>query len=872
MVIRSNKGPGRIPKADYLKTLCQAAHQDENPTPNQRFENAKRDGFAAHNPEPALQDGGLRRSHLQKLNVSVLRELCDLCGLNIMATGKRQHIPKKIDYVNVLLSACSKGADTNVEEPTRHRKKRRVSISDNEEHEASVKQPRLTICIPPPPHNALSSSIITQNNIAVKRLRLTLPPPAARGVKRKKDPVSVVDEELPAEEGPPPAQRIRLSGWQRSALKAKSIRIALYAGLRDWRPMREIEHTIGPSDNVDLHVIATAFGLSKGCKVIDPKNHRPFYEYTPGYLEAANMEDMVKDGHLGIIVASDRVARFRPAIVWDPTAATIGRGTVFVTSYLSDGMRRDDGDGWIDYVADSPAIQRGDQDESMQDESMQDKIEAIIYPELALRDAERSSIHEDSPAATKTHCASCIDGSFAHIMTLVEEAVARGIERGIAAQANCHGDNLDGYKADEESHRLAPRSQKRQVLKLRAGGQHHNLFNEKFRIYLRGKGVLHEKNLPSPFLHEKNLPSPLPPSGLVTAFACGDGAGPNIAAPLVDWRSPLGSSWNREVIFLLTAEFLDEIKSDKHPPIEYDSVAMFMDRMVKTCTQKLQRTRDIYVLQLRDPAEVSSRRIEKVVKARRTETYNRQAMIIERCQPQDPEQWGAIKEIHRLLQVGGMSSDETETEGSTQSRGKRVRRVAIRLAQPELALMWKAVESYDVPFGTQLFPKRRQQVLQADCASLRTDSSRLPVQGLPINFYENHWLRSLSAREKHRLNPLCTMKIPSLYDGTHFSAPSIQKSWQKEWFQNEVVTIPPSAQTVTNLVIVWDDINFVGEFVRPKTSSEVIVFLEWVSFGGREVSVYGKEIVNLLFSVWRTGYPEAHIGHEGIPALLRPNP
>ncbi|OBZ70524.1 hypothetical protein A0H81_09018 [Grifola frondosa] len=582
-VIRSNKGPGRIPKADYLKTLCQAAHRmkTQHLTNGSKMQSVT--DLAAH-------------------NLSQHYRMEDCAVHTCKNSMKKTAYPEKIDYVNVLLSAAQK-EQTQMSRSLRGIvKKRRVSISDNEEHEASVKRPRLTICIPPPPHNALSSSIITQNDIAVKRLRLTLPP-------------------------------LRLEG--------------------DWRPMREIEHTIGPSDNVDLHAIATAFGLSKGCKVIDPKNHRPFYEYTPGYLEAADMEDMIKDGHLGIIGFAPTDVKWMEKkkkkwlqIEWQGSDLLfVGPDSRHHRSWnclrriLFNGMRRDDGDGWIDYVADSPAIQRGDQDESMQDESMQDEIEAILYPELALRDAETS------------------------------------IDRR-SFEYTCAG----------------------RVYSMR-------------RIFLL------------PFLHLVwSQPSHV--EMVQGPYRCSSG-GLEISS---------SSSWNREVIFLLTAEFLDEIKSDKHPPIEYDSVAMSMDRMVKTCTQKLQRTRDIYVLQLRDPPKfrVGNREGGKGQKNCKTtwgefvliavmmsltaqETYNQRAVIIERCQPQDPEQWGAIKEIHRLLQVGGMSSDETETEGLTQSRGKRVRRVAIRWLNPELALMWKAVESYDVPFGTQLFPKRGNKSYSGLC-------------------------------------------------------------------------------------------------------------------------------------------------------------
>ena len=87
---------------------------------------------------------------------------------------------------------------------------------------------------------------------------------------------------------------------------------------------------------------------------------------------------------------------------------------------------------------------------------------------------------------------------------------------------------------------------------------------------------------------KKNQPFPSCPSEeAIHAWIEGEGEGPTLAAPQVDWSSFLSTPWNEEVVHLLAKEFLRQIKAGDQPPLSttYD---LTLSRAVDLCKRKLE--------------------------------------------------------------------------------------------------------------------------------------------------------------------------------------------------------------------------------------------------------------------------------------------
>ncbi|KAK7676513.1 hypothetical protein QCA50_020531 [Cerrena zonata] len=80
------------------------------------------------------------------------------------------------------------------------------------------------------------------------------------------------------------------------------LEIQLLEKPRDWDPIQKINYWLAQGESIDMRVLAQHFGFCHGeCRVVDPKNRRPLYQYTPGVLESCDIEDMRSSGVLRVI-------------------------------------------------------------------------------------------------------------------------------------------------------------------------------------------------------------------------------------------------------------------------------------------------------------------------------------------------------------------------------------------------------------------------------------------------------------------------------------------------------------------------------------------------------------------------------------------
>ncbi|KAF9003631.1 hypothetical protein BDQ17DRAFT_1425124 [Cyathus striatus] len=148
---------------------------------------------------------------------------------------------------------------------------------------------------------------------------------------------------------------------------------------------------------------------------------------------------------------------------------------------------------------------------------------------------------------------------------------------------------------------------------------------------------------------------------------------PDVASPILDWMSPLSSSWNTEIIRLLTLDYLallNDQSTQNNIIIAEDD--MKMEALAVKIKTRLGHSVTAYQA-LQPPSEDSnetphSKKERIKLSGVAEKTWKCQGKVIKAClsnKEEDSELWKEVKHIHEILGVDGMSSDKTEVEGTT---------------------------------------------------------------------------------------------------------------------------------------------------------------------------------------------------------------
>ena len=148
------------------------------------------------------------------------------------------------------------------------------------------------------------------------------------------------------------------------------------------------------------------------------------------------------------------------------------------------------------------------------------------------------------------------------------------------------------------------------------------------------------------------------------------------------------------------------------------------------------------------------------------QTYKRRLGIVALNRDSSPETWARIHKALLELDIAGMSSDESEDEVPRPRRSdrdlKKVRRVAIEWLNPKFSALWASVETYEnVPFES-IYQRRGNAALSREVLATRVDKDRVPIIGLPRNWYDDDWYRSLQGFQQKKLGSRADEPIPDL--------------------------------------------------------------------------------------------------------------
>lgn len=120
-----------------------------------------------------------------------------------------------------------------------------------------------------------------------------------------------------------------------------------------------------------------------------------------------------------------------------------------------------------------------------------------------------------------------------------------------------------------------------------------------------------------------------------------------------------------------------------------------------------------------------------------------------------------IGAILRKLGMTGMSDDETDTEKNVLP--KVVRRRKLRWLSDDVSRLMEAIETYRPAVENSiLFDPRGNKPLKRLWEPRTTDRLRLPVRGLPMNWYDSDFRRKLTPSERRNLAWQAREEVPDL--------------------------------------------------------------------------------------------------------------
>jgi len=137
--------------------------------------------------------------------------------------------------------------------------------------------------------------------------------------------------------------------------------------------------------------------------------------------------------------------------------------------------------------------------------------------------------------------------------------------------------------------------------------------------------------------------------------------------------------------------------------------------------------------------------------------YYRRRKIYDLNHHRDPKVWEGVGVLLDALATRGTSDDETDDECKHLNRDghfKTVRHIDMGYLNPAIAQIWKSVETYPL----SLRPSCGNHSFK-HLATAHFDNKRMPIPGLPMNFYDPQWLERAPARFQKQVTAVYPLPV-----------------------------------------------------------------------------------------------------------------
>jgi hypothetical protein len=293
-----------------------------------------------------------------------------------------------------------------------------------------------------------------------------------------------------------------------------------------------------------------------------------------------------------------------------------------------------------------------------------------------------------------------------------------------------------------------------------------DVIQEAMRKFLEKLGVL-----PTP-----NYTPNDPDNGQVKAYEEFGLMGLDSCAPRVCLKQTFKGKWNKEVVEILTSKFISAVKQGTYNPVLHTWPEMAEDNVRKRCQTKLYRMQRACLKVDKGP---ESDKINRMNQRRQEvcllvallceitnicQTYYRRRKICNLNYHRDPVAWNNVQLLLDALGPRGTSDDETDNDldhRNPDPRFKSVRRVDIGFLSPAIAKIWASVKSYP----SSVCPLRGNRAFKRSSDAKSISKNRLPLPGLPINFYDPQWLQASPSRFRRSVKAEIPLPVLVSYNG-----------------------------------------------------------------------------------------------------------
>ncbi|KIJ41671.1 hypothetical protein M422DRAFT_255286 [Sphaerobolus stellatus SS14] len=238
----------------------------------------------------------------------------------------------------------------------------------------------------------------------------------------------------------------------------------------------------------------------------------------------------------------------------------------------------------------------------------------------------------------------------------------------------------------------------------------------------------------------------------------GRGPGPNTEALTFDMQGPSASGWNLSVAWVFVTYFLSNVVP-KFPPATFPedllSEDIFLSKVIRHIHRRIVVANSSHGVNRQQP--INTKRRKRCQDQKGALYVSRQDKVMANIPPPNP-----LWDILEVLGPDGMSSDETDTEGSPPN-APRFLRIPQIWCRKFLDSTMSQVDEMPRQSPDSCHSLRKGQPERIRIGDHTTQVNSTAIKGLPIDIYDEDWLMESGALPYLEAQPAIELSEPITY-------------------------------------------------------------------------------------------------------------